>query len=173
LNIFVTHSDPCIAAQALDDKRLNKMIVESVQMMAYALKRHGSQCVPYTISGKPYRTSGGHRNHPCTLWAGNTRANYKWLLMHFSSMLDEYCLRFNKVHGCSPNFNILAAGMEDIPEGELEDFVNCSRYITTAVGRKSVIDMYRRTMWDKWDEDKVEPKWTKHSPPEWYKSNRR
>jgi hypothetical protein len=167
MNIFVTHSDPYFAAIALDDKRLNKMIVESAQMMAYALKRHGSQCIPYTLSGYPYRTSGGHRNHPCTIWAGNTRSNFFWLLNHFSYMLEEYKDRFNKEHGCSSNFPIFAAGAVDIPEGELEEFVNCSAYVTTSSNPLIIESLYRRTLQDKWRADKKPPTWTKRNPPEW------
>jgi len=42
MNIFVLDEDPAQAARYLDDVRLPKMCVESAQMMASALRRHGA-----------------------------------------------------------------------------------------------------------------------------------
>ncbi len=43
MNIFVLHRTPWKAAQMMCDKHIPKMIVESAQMMASALIRHGAQ----------------------------------------------------------------------------------------------------------------------------------
>lgn len=33
---------------------------------------------------------GGYPHHPCTLWAGDSTANYKWLYNHMCALLDEF-----------------------------------------------------------------------------------
>ena len=100
MNIFVLDNDPVKAAAAMDCVRVPKMVTESAQMMASALRRHGAtdDMMPLTKAGKPYK--GGYHHHPCTVWAGDTRANFKWLAHHAEALLDEYYHRFGKVHAC-------------------------------------------------------------------------
>ena len=98
MNIFVLDEDPAQAARYLDDVRLPKMCVESAQMMASALRRHGAtdEQMPLTKAGKPYK--GGYKHHPCTVWAGDSRANFHWLADHALSLCSEYAKRFGKTH---------------------------------------------------------------------------
>ena len=76
MNIFVLDLDPVKAAQAMDCVRVPKMVTESAQMMASALRRHGAtdEQMPLTKSGTPYK--GGYHHHPCTVWAGDSEANF-------------------------------------------------------------------------------------------------
>jgi hypothetical protein len=101
MNIFVLDIDPVKAAQAMDCVRVPKMVTESAQMMASALRRHGAtdDDMPLTKAGKPYK--GGYHHHPCTRWAGDTRSNYDWLGRHALALLVEYYKRFNKEHACA------------------------------------------------------------------------
>jgi hypothetical protein len=45
MNIFVLDLDPVKAAKAMDCVRVPKMVTESAQMMASALRRHGEEAV--------------------------------------------------------------------------------------------------------------------------------
>ena len=76
MNIFVLHEDPRKAAQMMCDKHIPKMCVETAQMMASALRKHGAtdNMMPLTKSGTPYK--GGYANHPCTVWTGINQSNY-------------------------------------------------------------------------------------------------
>ena len=100
MNIFVLDLNPKIAAMDMDDVRVPKMCVESAQMMASALRRHGAtdSMMPLTKAGTPYK--GGYKHHPCTVWAGETRWNFVWLAEHAISLCMEYRIRFGKVHAC-------------------------------------------------------------------------
>ncbi len=104
MNIFVLHTEPDKAARQMCDKHVPKMIVESAQMMASAVRRYGAtdeQFIEYGIltkAGKPYR--GGYKNHPCTLWAGDTFGNFAWLTDHALALCVEYTSRFGKKHAC-------------------------------------------------------------------------
>ena len=117
MNIFAVHPDPRVSAQMLCDKHVVKMPLESAQMLCTALDRHGVQ-LPYIADGGwAYRPC--YQKHPCTLWAGDTRANYKWLTHHALEMCEEYTRRYSK-RGKWQSVIERAAEMADlIPDGRL------------------------------------------------------
>lgn len=104
MNIFVLDENPITAASYIDDRRLSKMIIESGQMMRAALGRHGlteEKCIEYgilTSKGTPWKIT--HKNHPCTLWAGDSWANFDWLANHAIGLCVEFKSRFGKTHAC-------------------------------------------------------------------------
>ena len=122
MNIFVLDNNPIKAAAAMDCVRVPKMVTESAQMMASALRRHGAtdEQMPLTKAGRPYL--GGYKNHPCTIWAGDTRSNFKWLAHHAEALLDEYYKRFGKVHACHIPIYQMSSMSKMIPEGDLTPF---------------------------------------------------
>lgn len=71
VNIFVTNTDPVVCASHHCDRHEAKMILESAQMLCAVWHRYGE-----TFPGIYKET---HKNHPCTLWAGENTANYYWL----------------------------------------------------------------------------------------------
>ena len=79
MNIFVLHENAFTSANMMCDKHIPKMVVETAQMMASALRRHGAtdEQMPLTKSGTPYK--GGYAHHPCTVWAGDSVGNFQWL----------------------------------------------------------------------------------------------
>jgi len=122
MNIFVLDDNPIKAAAAMDCVRVPKMVTESAQMMASALRRHGAtdEQMPLTKVGRPYL--GGYKNHPCTIFAGDTRTNFKWLAHHAEALLDEYYHRFGKVHACHNPIYQMSSMSKMIPEGDLTPF---------------------------------------------------
>ena len=98
MNIFATDENPIIAARNLCDKHINKMIVESAQMLAngFSLERLAQDDVPRNQKGEP-RTHG-YPKHPCTLWAAKSAANWTWLIDHGLAMADEYTQRYGRTH---------------------------------------------------------------------------
>ena len=100
MNIFVLDLDPVVAARMHCDKHVPKMCVEAAQMMASALRRHGAtdEQMPLTKKVTPYK--GGYHHHPCTVWAGDSWANLKWLCLHGMELTIEYSRRFGKIHAC-------------------------------------------------------------------------
>ena len=100
MNIFVLDTNPLVAARMHCDKHVPKMCVEAAQMMASALRRHGAtdEQMPLTKKGTPYK--GGYHHHPCTVWVGDSRANFYWLADHALALCKEYTTRFGKTHAC-------------------------------------------------------------------------
>lgn len=84
MNIFVTDTDPKVAAQNLCDKHVVKMVLETAQLL----------CTAY--ENAPYKRT--HYNHPCAKWARESIFNYIWLIKHGRAIAEEYSYRFGKTH---------------------------------------------------------------------------
>ena len=68
MNIFVTNDCPIISAQALDNKRVVKMVLETAQLLSTAIFINSN--VAYD---NIYKAT--HIKHPCTIWAASTIGN--------------------------------------------------------------------------------------------------
>jgi len=90
MNIFVTSSCPIASAEALDLKRVVKMITESYKLLSNALHLNG--LAPF------YRLS--HLNHPCSSWVAESSENYRWLLRHATRLCEIYTAKYGRVHKC-------------------------------------------------------------------------
>ena len=119
MNIFYLHDDPSVAATMQCDRHVPKMVVESLQMLASAARRHGAtdNDMPLSESGTPIK--GGYAHHPCTLWAGETRDNFRWLAEHGLSLCAEYSRRYGKRHKCQSKLVTLGRLACLIPSGEM------------------------------------------------------
>ena len=92
MNIFVLDESPITSAQMQCDKHIVKMPLETAQMLCSVWYRYGlGDKVPYKEA---------HKNHPCTLWAGDSMDNYNWLWHHGMELCFEYTRRYNKIHKC-------------------------------------------------------------------------
>lgn len=89
MNLFASHTDPRLAAEALDDSRVTKMTLETAQMICTALADRGIKKLPY----KPT-----HASHPVTQWVMQDDRNLYWLLQHHRALAFEFRRRFDKVH---------------------------------------------------------------------------
>ena len=116
MNIFYVDHNPIKAAQQLPDKHVTKMPVETVQMLVSALIRYGVDHDVRTKAGTVHR--GGYHNHPCTVWCGDTRNNFAWLLAHGYGLCDEYQLRYGREHACKAQLDQVARYVSLIPAGE-------------------------------------------------------
>ncbi len=92
MNIFVLDECPVQSAQMQCDKHIVKMPLETAQMLCSVWHRHGQG------DKVPYREV--HKNHPCTLWTGDSLLNYDWLWKHGMELCFEYTRRYNKIHKC-------------------------------------------------------------------------
>lgn len=116
MNIFVSNDCPHKSAKYLDDRRLNKMILESAQLLSTAINLNGGNA--------PYKTT--HKNHPVSKWTRKSKGNYSWLLKHFIALCLEFSKRRNKVHKSQQYVDLFSNFIYLIPDGEQESFVNCT-----------------------------------------------
>jgi len=123
MNIFVLDENPITAAQMMCDKHIPKMVVETAQMLASALRRHGAtdDMMPIAkTTNRPYK--GGYHNHPCTIWSSVSQMNFLWLVEHGLALSVEYMMRFGKNHACSDAITQMQHHYNIIPVGRLTPF---------------------------------------------------
>jgi hypothetical protein len=89
MNIFYLDSDARAAAYKHCDQHVNKMILESAQMMCTVLH----DLYPY---GSPFKDlyRPTHSKHPCTLWLADNLDNCAWLYEMVYHLNKERTYRF-------------------------------------------------------------------------------
>lgn len=157
MNIFATSSSPFLSAIWLDDLRLNKMILETAQLLCTAHHELGS--------GTAAMYKSTHKNHPCAIWARECRGNYLWLFEHFQALCNEYEFRRGKVHASRGLEIFLPHPPAAMPAGERTPFANCTPLKDYTV--YAVNAAYRTYMRAKWLNDKRTPTFTKTGWPAW------
>lgn len=164
MNIFLTDADPVKCAQALDDLRLNKMILETGQMMCTAYRHwHKHMDMPETFTDI-YKPT--HQNHPCNVWLRKSFDNYLWGFEHFDALCQEKQWRTGKVHLTYEKLidKLLPINMDGSEHGVIDFSFDCSNTILPGA---NVYAKYRVCLINKWNADKRPPIWTKRSFPEW------
>jgi hypothetical protein len=86
MNIFVLDTDVTRCARYHCDRHVNKMILESVQILCTALSQKGFET--------PYRPT--HQKHPCVLWVHHSYDNFLWLAALTAALNREYRYRYGK-----------------------------------------------------------------------------
>jgi hypothetical protein len=86
MNIFVLHTDPQLAALYHCDQHVNKMIVESAQMLSVAVHQR-----PEFASIRKYVMKQAYENHPCTVWTRERHANMLWLCQMATELENQRC----------------------------------------------------------------------------------
>lgn len=159
MNIFASDTDPVKSAQALDDKRVVKMCLESAQILSSALHKLGY--------GRSNIYKPTHVNHPCVKWAARSKGNFHWLVLHGLALNEEYKTRFFKIYSHKSTSVILSCA--EIIKGVPLDELGMTPFVALVdvTGNISVIKKYRiylnQTKWKN-----SNPKWTKRGPPTWY-----
>jgi len=112
MNIFVLDTEPVLAAMWHCDKHVVKMPLETAQMLSTVNHRFGA----------PARYKPCHQKHPCTLWAGTTTGNYRWLWMLGIALCEEYTYRYGKTHASEAVIQELVHFPPGLPEGDMTPF---------------------------------------------------
>ena len=144
MNIFFLHKDPQWAANALCDKHVPKMLLESAQMLSTAVQKYTDRIEELYKPAYP--------NHPMTKWVGFNRDCFRWALENAVFISQEYCKRFNKLHKSSAVINTIYDNnyIDDIPDGffkeppqcmpdEYKDDCSIQAYWNYYIGEKHVV----------------------------------
>lgn len=89
MNIFVVDTDPVESARMLCNIHVNKMLLESCQLLCSVFDQ---------VHEPPYKRT--HYNHPCAIWTRTSKQNFEWLLEHAYALFQEYTKTYKKVHKC-------------------------------------------------------------------------
>ena len=164
MNIFVTNNCPKISAEALDNKRVVKMVLETAQLLSTAIFINTH--ITYDNLYKPT-----HIKHPCTIWASLNLSNWDWLFQHFVALCQEYSFRYNRQHASEKISPYLLKYRTDIKHGAMTAFANCARSNALQIDFKHMKDAceaYKQYLIARWHHDKLPPKWINRKPPIWY-----
>jgi hypothetical protein len=145
INIFYVEEDPMDAAQALVDKHVVKMILESAQLLSTAHRvLDGQEIEGKSATGRKARRwilpdarddvmyAATHINHPSAVWCRGSVRNYDWLVDHFYALMREYTHRYGKTHKCygelsymlqSPPHNLKAWDWTEMPSCMAEEYI--------------------------------------------------
>lgn len=125
MNIFFLHKDPQWAANALCDKHVPKMLLESAQMLSTAVHKHTKKTDEDLYIDGIYKPA--YPNHPMTKWVGLNRDNFRWTLENAVWISQEYCKRFKKLHKSSKVINSIynCNYLYEILEGNFKEPPQC------------------------------------------------
>lgn len=160
MNIFAVHEDPVVSAQMLCDRHVNKMILETAQMITAVAHRYD-----YPTVYKP-----GFKKHPCTIWAGDSIANWDWLIQHGIALNEEKKYRFGgKDHS---SYDVIAWHYECLhmprQKYKLTPFAQAMPDVCKDTNHVKAYRNYYLGYKQRFKDGK-RPVWTKRDPPSWWK----
>lgn len=152
MNIFLTDPDPKKSAIALDNLRLNKMVLETAQLLA-------SACVSI---GEDLGYKATHYFHPCAVWTRHTKGNYSWLVEHGLELAAEFEKRFYHVHASEEIIKKAHSYRDNFHDKAVVFDFNCSGF-----NSGDVFEDYKNCLRSKWASDTRSPQWYGRPCPEW------
>lgn len=93
MNIFYLDDNPVVCAQYHCDAHVRKMIVEYAQILSTA-----HRCIEPEHPENVHLYKSAYVNHPSTIWARQTSANYHWLYELWVNCCYEFYHRWAKSH---------------------------------------------------------------------------
>ena len=96
MNVFILARSPKVIAMYHVDKHVVKMPLETAQMLCAVLHKSGMS--KKDKNKIPYKAT--HLNHPCTIWAYESRENFNYLYDIGIALCREYTYRYGKKHKC-------------------------------------------------------------------------
>jgi len=111
MNIFYLDTNPVVCAVYHCDKHVVKMVLEYAQILSTVHHLRETDVAQYV-----YKAT--HVNHPCVLWANESKVNYAILLVLFHFLSSEYTHRYYKIHKSYGLYEHLMHVPEALPLGE-------------------------------------------------------
>lgn len=178
MNIFILDRDPRVAASMVCDKHVNKMIIESAQMMSTVHRMlDGTPERRPSVSGKTMQTYyvfgderdelyylAVHKFHGCTKWTAESKANYEWHYEHFCGLADEFKYRYGKDHKTFLKLSeMLSKPPQNIPDVGLTPFYQAMTHFPMCF-HEDAVTAYRNyyhaaKQFAKWEKGRPAPDW--------------
>ena len=165
MNIFMTHPSPVQSARWLDDVRVNKMFIESCQLLSTAIRIISNDDL--TICDGIYKPT--HKNHGCAIWVRTARDNYTWVVQHARELYRLYHKKSNRVHACLAILDRLEPLAYIIPDGSTEPYNGArnKEHKVDYTDERNVYTAYRKYLTARWKLDRRTPTWVEREVPFW------
>ena len=160
MNIFFLDKTPDMSAKYLCDKHVPKMLLETCQMLSTAVQKYAGRIEDLYKPAYP--------KHPSTIWAGETRNNFVWLLKHGNEINNQYEIRHGKKHKSKRILDIIQDKCYDkeIPIVMHEDYITTPpQCMPDEYKHKDYVTAYRnyykgaKRYFAKWDKLNNKPDW--------------
>lgn len=178
MNIFATDECPYASAQALDDKRINKMLTESVQMLStatYIMNRprwdelqSWNEDAPH--DGGKYVFKPTHANHPCNVWVRASMDNFLWLHRYAAILHILFQEKSQKKHRSAFCLSWIEGTALKLPYIGRTPFCNAARNSDLGFDFAHITpttEAYRLYLNARWPHDKLAPTWKERKRPDW------
>ena len=176
MNVFYCHHLPHRAAEALEDRHVIKMCLETAQILSTVARQVLPEAdVPVGL----YRST--HKNHPVVVAVrrgaeeirdGIGEGLYaRWVADHGLALSVEYSARFNKVHASACVIRAAKTALGLGPALPVP-FDEVPQAVPDALASDDPVEAYRATLRAKYaawhaDAKKRPLKWTGCEPPSW------
>jgi len=167
MNIFATSECPITSASALDDVRVRKMIIESAQLLSFALIINKDPQATFAM-----KESKSHMKHRCAIWAATSMTNYEWLYRHYQALVQIDTTIRNKIHASARFMEVLSpSNITTIPKLPLTEFANCASNLAYDIDMthiSPVTKAYQEYLIARWGREISIgrfPKWTNRQHP--------
>ena len=155
MQIFLPVPEDLVAnARFLDDRRLNKQVLEAYQISRAVLQK----CAHPNY---PEGTVKGWINHPATLFIFNAgKPKFTWMKQYILTLDAEWQRRgFQRGDGMAERLRLLFEEFQDVPTQSDEGYL--SFIGAEAVTCKSAAEasrLYQELLYDKWSRDTFAPR---------------
>ncbi len=157
MNIFATSPDQLECARDLDDLRLTKMVLETVQILCTVAHSR-----PEIVRASEWVYRPTHPRHPCVLWAAEDASHAWWL----HGLGVAYGLEFERRRGHRHgSIQVLQSLRVEPADRRPTTWAGCAES-----DHPDVHEAYRETLVLKWARDMAagrHPRWTTRDWPEW------
>lgn len=169
MNIFFVDEKPEVAARALCDAHVRKMIIETAQMLSTA-HRIKLADVPQLINPNLYKST--HVNHPSSKWVRENHVNYEWAFFHWYELCKEYNFRYGKTHATYKKLGTILYrapfDASDILTGDKRRITPIPLCMPDEYKTDNPVESYRAYYRSKQHTMKIPMKWTGRNKPEWF-----
>ncbi|WP_353272780.1 pyrimidine dimer DNA glycosylase/endonuclease V [Wolbachia endosymbiont (group A) of Urophora cardui] len=167
MNIFILDENPVIAAQMLCDKHIVKMPLETAQLLSSVFSMALKAPNPFvSITNQnievPYKLT--HKNHPCSLWARQSKGNFYWLIGYGKELCKEYTWRYKRKHKSEEVINLCDSNKDLLifQSTSMQAFIQAlpDRYkCTNPVKAYREYYLHEKMRFAKWEKGRKAPDW--------------
>lgn len=172
MNLFVLDKNPIISASYLCNTHLNKMLIESLQILSDCARNHQQDSEGWILYNKY------NLNHPIVLSMNNPFTK-NWLIHYIRGIILERSRRKMNHHLCEDLFtrshwnDSSTTSIENFPYHECK-FTVCridtGEIIPNTPIEEAVVEYRKLYQW-KYENFKIPMKWSPSIYPEWLKTN--
>ena len=183
MNRFRIEETPRNCALSHCDRHIVKMPLEEAQMLSTAHRmldgeiemrpsKSGKRTLKYwklPDDREDLVYKAVHMGHPCTVWAAESLANYRWAFALFEELCEEYSFRYGKVHlSYSKLRDTLALAPDNIKkELKVSPMPLAMGAAPECIDHDDVIGSYRNFYMTK--QKRFNMTWKNRKTPEWFK----